>query len=293
VDALRDEIANCDAFVRILTERSLSSEFVLMELGAAWAYRKAAFLVLDPSVSFGNIPGRDNEERERTHFTDLILSPPQWTDTYYGRSKNQEALDQIVDAPYLQTQETFPFFKLPTLLHTFSGDTPNLRMATRNDTAASAQRLSRGPRKQWHRESPAGQFIPKKLGANVRLCSLTMPRRACADRRQGGEREGYPLRVLRLVTPRPTASPSPLSLALSSQHGRARRLRVGRATPPRARTSADTQLPGPSAQGPGLVLSRYRARQRSNQPSRGEPPGFQTLGSSSSSRFFGQPDCSF
>ena len=42
----------------------------------------------------------DNEERERLHFTDLILNPPDWTDTYYSRDKKQEKLDQIVDVPH-------------------------------------------------------------------------------------------------------------------------------------------------------------------------------------------------
>jgi hypothetical protein len=42
----------------------------------------------------------DNEEREKLRFTDLIHKPPPWSDGYYGRKKNAEALDQIVDAPY-------------------------------------------------------------------------------------------------------------------------------------------------------------------------------------------------
>ena len=42
----------------------------------------------------------DNEEREKVRFTDLILNCPDWTDTYYARSKKQEKLDQVVDVPH-------------------------------------------------------------------------------------------------------------------------------------------------------------------------------------------------
>lgn len=42
----------------------------------------------------------DNEEREMRRFTDLVISPPDWTDTYYQRGKRQEKLDQIVDVPH-------------------------------------------------------------------------------------------------------------------------------------------------------------------------------------------------
>ena len=42
----------------------------------------------------------DNEERERTRFTDLILSPPNWSETYYNKNKKDVSLSQIVDVPY-------------------------------------------------------------------------------------------------------------------------------------------------------------------------------------------------
>lgn len=42
----------------------------------------------------------DNEERERMRFTDLIASPPAWTDSYYEKDKKQARLDQVVDVPY-------------------------------------------------------------------------------------------------------------------------------------------------------------------------------------------------
>ncbi|PKN62408.1 MAG: hypothetical protein CVU57_24280 [Deltaproteobacteria bacterium HGW-Deltaproteobacteria-15] len=54
----------------------------------------------------------DNEERERTRFTDLLLSPPPWTDTYYNRGKKQDALDQIVDAPYFADSRDVPLLQV-------------------------------------------------------------------------------------------------------------------------------------------------------------------------------------
>src|SRR5207302_5827361 len=42
----------------------------------------------------------DNQERDRMRFTDLILRPPAWSDSYYGRKKDQRELDQVVDTPY-------------------------------------------------------------------------------------------------------------------------------------------------------------------------------------------------
>lgn len=42
----------------------------------------------------------DNEEREQKHFTDLLLNPPDWSDTYYDKKPNQEKLSQIVDVPH-------------------------------------------------------------------------------------------------------------------------------------------------------------------------------------------------
>lgn len=42
----------------------------------------------------------DNEERERMKFTDLVAEPPAWTDSFYGKGKKQQRLDQVVDVPY-------------------------------------------------------------------------------------------------------------------------------------------------------------------------------------------------
>lgn len=42
----------------------------------------------------------DNEYKEEKHFTDLILNPPDWIDTYYDKKQNQDKFSQIVDVPH-------------------------------------------------------------------------------------------------------------------------------------------------------------------------------------------------
>ena len=42
----------------------------------------------------------DNENREEKKFTDLLLSAPDWTDSYYDKKRTQEKFSQIVDVPH-------------------------------------------------------------------------------------------------------------------------------------------------------------------------------------------------
>jgi hypothetical protein len=42
----------------------------------------------------------DDNKRGIDRFSDLVHSPPAWTDDYYQRGKKQEPLDQIVDTPF-------------------------------------------------------------------------------------------------------------------------------------------------------------------------------------------------
>jgi hypothetical protein len=42
----------------------------------------------------------DREDTEAIHFTDLISNPPEWTDTYYGKKKKKDRLDQVIDVPF-------------------------------------------------------------------------------------------------------------------------------------------------------------------------------------------------
>lgn len=42
----------------------------------------------------------DAHDKDQRAFSELILNPPEWTDTYYSKSKKQKRLDQIVDVPH-------------------------------------------------------------------------------------------------------------------------------------------------------------------------------------------------
>ena len=43
----------------------------------------------------------DDQVREKEHFTNLVLDPPSWSDSYYGLNRNKNApLNQIVDVPH-------------------------------------------------------------------------------------------------------------------------------------------------------------------------------------------------
>ena len=57
----------------------------------------------------------DNEEKERLGFTDIIQRPPSWSDTYYGRQKNQAALDQVIDVPYFADSQDVGLLQLADL----------------------------------------------------------------------------------------------------------------------------------------------------------------------------------
>jgi len=42
----------------------------------------------------------DHEHREQERYTNILLSPPDWTNTYYDKREKQEKMDQIVDVPH-------------------------------------------------------------------------------------------------------------------------------------------------------------------------------------------------
>lgn len=42
----------------------------------------------------------DEQKRKADALADLLFDPPEWTDSYYGRSKRQARLDQIIDTAF-------------------------------------------------------------------------------------------------------------------------------------------------------------------------------------------------
>lgn len=56
-ERLRDDLEHCSVVVGILTEASLQSGYVMMELGAAWAFRKVTCALLAPGLGYERMPG--------------------------------------------------------------------------------------------------------------------------------------------------------------------------------------------------------------------------------------------
>lgn len=58
----------------------------------------------------------DNEEREEKRFTDLVLNPPDWSDSYYQRGRRQDKLDQIIDVPHFVDSQDVGLIQLADFL---------------------------------------------------------------------------------------------------------------------------------------------------------------------------------
>lgn len=56
-EVLRSNLEKCSVVIGLLTENSLSSAYVIMELGAAWALQKTTCVILAPNVDFARIVG--------------------------------------------------------------------------------------------------------------------------------------------------------------------------------------------------------------------------------------------
>jgi hypothetical protein len=56
-DELRRNLEHCGVVLGLLTSASIESSYVLLELGAAWAFRKRAIPLLGPGASFKDLPG--------------------------------------------------------------------------------------------------------------------------------------------------------------------------------------------------------------------------------------------
>jgi hypothetical protein len=56
-ETIRQNIKQCSVMIGLLTEDSLQSGYVIMELGAAWGLEKLTCPVLAPTVAFNRIPG--------------------------------------------------------------------------------------------------------------------------------------------------------------------------------------------------------------------------------------------
>ncbi|MFW6272769.1 MAG: DUF3800 domain-containing protein, partial [bacterium] len=95
--------------------RDKDNEPKLNEIGTVWRFM-ALHLALSIQKKFqGGLKGKNNrkikpkgssvlifdhEHREQQRYTNMILSPPDWTDTYYDKKEKQDKMSQIVDVPH-------------------------------------------------------------------------------------------------------------------------------------------------------------------------------------------------
>jgi hypothetical protein len=56
-EALRADLVSSNVVLGVLTRASVSSSYVLMELGAAWALKKRAMLLIGPGATYADLPG--------------------------------------------------------------------------------------------------------------------------------------------------------------------------------------------------------------------------------------------
>jgi hypothetical protein len=61
----------------------------------------------------------DEEVKEETRFQQLLLTPPEWSDSYYGKKKKQERLCQVVDAPYFANSQNVGLLQVADFLAYF------------------------------------------------------------------------------------------------------------------------------------------------------------------------------
>ncbi|NET10066.1 MAG: DUF3800 domain-containing protein [Symploca sp. SIO2B6] len=61
----------------------------------------------------------DEEVREETKFQKLLLNPPEWSDSYYGKKRKQERLCQIIDAPYFADSKNVSLLQVADFLAYF------------------------------------------------------------------------------------------------------------------------------------------------------------------------------
>lgn len=93
---------------------NLQTDNRLQEIGTLWRFMALHIALIIQKRFQGSIRGRnrtinpkgstvlifDHEHREQQRFTELLLSPPDWTDTYYDKTPNQEKMSQIIDVPH-------------------------------------------------------------------------------------------------------------------------------------------------------------------------------------------------
>lgn len=92
---LRENLKTCNVVLVVLTKKSLASSFVLMELGAAWAFEKRAMPLVGPGADFGDFPGpfKDLHGLKMDHSPDMAsVIDTVAKETSFGKKDNQSKI---------------------------------------------------------------------------------------------------------------------------------------------------------------------------------------------------------
>ncbi|MAG88372.1 MAG: hypothetical protein CMB97_13595 [Flavobacteriaceae bacterium] len=102
----------------------------LQEIGTLWRFMALHLALSLQKFNQGSARGKkrkinakgstllifDHEHREQQRFTDLVLSPPDWTDTYYDKKPKQEKMSQIIDVPHFVDSKQVGLIQLADFL---------------------------------------------------------------------------------------------------------------------------------------------------------------------------------
>lgn len=61
----------------------------------------------------------DEEVKEETRFHELVLNPPQWSESFYSKRQKAQPLDQLVDAPYFADSKNVGLLQVADFLAYF------------------------------------------------------------------------------------------------------------------------------------------------------------------------------
>jgi hypothetical protein len=107
----------------------------------------------------------DHETQEEGAISDLVASPPEWTDEYYGRGKKQRRFDQIIDAPFFGDSQQVLLLQVADLIAYLLRHHAELEEGRDRERYAGESDAVRGwVRKIMARAFPASTRWPRKGG---------------------------------------------------------------------------------------------------------------------------------
>lgn len=105
---------------------NIAQEAYYQDLGSLWKHMAfhLALSIQKYNQTFDKNKGNcvlifDSHVMDQPSFTNLILNPPGWSDSYYNKGKKQEQLDQIVDVPHFVDSRQVGLIQLADFLSYF------------------------------------------------------------------------------------------------------------------------------------------------------------------------------